>query len=50
MEKNHKNSKLKSIKANVYEYNPAIKFQRRDQILLTRLRIGHTYISHQHIQ
>lgn len=46
---NPKKSHLHKIKSTVFETNPAKKFNRRDQVMLTRLRIGHTRITHQHI-
>lgn len=42
-------SKLRQIKCNVFDKNPAINFKRKDQVLITRLRIGHTKITHQHL-
>ena len=43
------NSQLKHIKQIVNQYNPALKFKRSNQVLLTRLRIGHTKITHHHL-
>ena len=44
-----KSSKLQIVKSNVFEHNPSLNFKRKDQIIISRLRIGHTFISHQHI-
>ena len=42
-------SHLRKCKTFNSEKNPATTFNRRDQVLLTRLRIGHSIITHQHI-
>lgn len=48
--KNEQNkSKLKNIKNNVLDVNPAINLNRRDQIIITRLRIGHTKLTHEYL-
>ena len=44
-----KTNHLRKIKTSIYQKNPALRFNRRDQIILNRLRIGHTRISHQHL-
>ena len=41
--------KLRQIKQNVFDKNPATIFKRQDQVLITRLRFGHTKITHQHL-
>ena len=40
---------LTRIKPHVFSPNPALKFNRKDQVLLTRTRIGHTRLTDQHI-
>ena len=40
---------LRSIKQNVYQNTPTIKFNRQEQIIITRLRIEHTTMTHQHL-
>ena len=40
---------LNKKKTSVFDRNPALKFNRRDQVLITRLRIGHSQITHQHL-
>ena len=41
----HTNNKLHSIKSNIGEWNINYK-NRREQVVVTRLHIGHTYITH----
>ena len=41
--------KLKQIKSNVYSPNRALNYSRHNQVLLTRLRIDHTKITHQYL-
>ena len=42
------NNKLRNIKPTIGEWN--IKYKnRREQVVLTRLHIGHTYITHHHL-
>lgn len=43
------NSKLREIRESLFESNPTTAFNRRDQVVLTRLRIGHTNMSHIHL-
>lgn len=40
---------LKKIKNTVNDANPATKFNRREQIAITRLRIGHTPLTHEYL-
>ena len=40
---------LSTIKENVFDDNPVIIFKRQDQVLITRLGIGYTKITHQHL-
>ena len=40
---------LMKIKPEVHMNNPAVKFNRREQILISRARIGHSTITHKHI-
>ena len=40
---------LRKIKHHTYQYNPVTKFSRGDQVILTRIRIGHSRITHQHL-
>ena len=42
-------NKLLKIRKSLYEINPATSFKRKDQTVITRLRIGHTKISHIHL-
>lgn len=42
-------TKLHQIKNNVYDNHQILLDNRKDQVTLTRLRIGHTYITHQHL-
>lgn len=44
-----KGTDLKQIRKNTYERNPTKKLTRKDQIVITRLRIGHTKITHEHL-
>ena len=40
---------LHDIRKSTYETNPAMHLSRRDQTIITRLRIGHTLLTHQHL-
>ena len=40
---------LKNIRNNIHEANPALLFPRADQVRLTRMRIGHTNVTHVHL-
>lgn len=42
-------TQLMKIKPDALMKNPALSFNRREQIVISRLRIGHTPITHQHI-
>ena len=39
--------KLKKVRPNVFNYSPPYVFNRREQRILTRLRIGHTKLGHE---
>ena len=39
-------NKLRSIKPNIYPWNTACQKSRRDEVVLCRLRIGHTRLTH----
>ena len=43
------NNKLKTIRNSLFDQNPAINFSRKEQSVLTRIRIGHTNLSHIHL-
>ena len=47
--KNNNRTFLHSIRNTVFDNNPATSFNRQDQLLITRLRIGHTALTHQHL-
>ena len=47
--KQSKKTHLHTIKDNIFESNPALKLNRTNQVLITRLRIGHTHLTHQHL-
>ena len=40
------NNKLKIIKADVKKWDSSIQPRRQDEVILTRLRIGHTRLTH----
>ena len=40
---------LRKIKLHIHQNNPTLKFNRNDQVILTRIRIGHTRVTHQHL-
>ena len=40
------NQKLREIKPSIEKWDSSNCFNRRDSVVLTRLRIGHTYLSH----
>lgn len=44
---NRPTTKLHSVRNNIYK--PILPFHRRDHVILTRLKIGHTRIIHSHI-
>ena len=46
---NSNKTSLHNVRKNVYENNPAANFDRKNQILITRLRIGHTLLTHQYL-
>lgn len=46
---NNSNHKLKHIKSNAYEQLPFPTNKRREQVALTRMRIGHTNLTHIHL-
>ena len=46
---NQTQSNFKNIKNSLYSNNPAINFNRQDQVKLSRLRIGHSNLSHIHL-
>ena len=39
-------NKLLKIKPTLGEWTPALRNSRREEFILSRLRIGHTYFSH----
>ena len=39
-------NKLHSIKASLGEWQPNYRIDRKEEVILARLRIGHTYITH----
>ena len=43
------NFKLKSIRPSVQPYSPVVGIDRRSSIVLTRLRIGHTFLTHKYL-
>ena len=47
--KNEKKTFLHSIRNSIFEQNPALSQNRKDQILITRLRIYHTTLTHQYL-
>lgn len=47
--KNKPPTKLHEIKDNVFETHQISLNKRRDQVTLTRLRIGHTHLTHHHL-
>ena len=42
-------NKLHSIKTTVQPWPPPLGFHRRDEVVLTRIRIGHSILTHQHL-
>ena len=42
-------NKLHAIKPTLGEWAPAFRKQRREEIVLARLRIGHTYLTHSYL-
>ena len=40
------NNKLKEIKSKVHEWSSSISDNRRTEVTMTRLRIGHTHLTH----
>ena len=42
-------NKLHSIKPTIGEWHPGPQASRRDEVILSRLRIGHTYLTHSYI-
>ena len=47
--KNNQKTHLHDIRKNIFKYKPAVQFDRKDQTILTRIRIGHTSITHKHL-
>ena len=45
----NKNNKLYTIKPALGECLPGLRTNRREEIVLARLRIGHTYITHSYL-
>lgn len=43
---NNDDSKLKIIRKDIFEKNPVLHFKKKEQVVLTRLRIGHTNMAH----
>lgn len=43
------NNKLRSIKPTISQWNTSNRSQRRDSVILARLRIGHTRLTHEYI-
>lgn len=46
---NIENNKLRSIKTSILQWNTSYCLQRKDSIVITRLRIGHTKMTHEYI-
>ena len=46
---NNRNNKLFKIKPVLGDWLPGSRSSRREEIVLARLRIGHTYITHNHV-
>ena len=46
---NNTNLHLNKIRTNLHDRNPAQNFNRKEQITITRLRIGHSIATHQHL-
>ena len=42
-------NKLKELLPNIKEYNPPTFKKRREEVIWSRLRIGHTYFTHNHL-
>ena len=42
-------NKLHSIKPILSEWRPAYKLDRKEEVVLTRLRIGHSYANHSYL-
>ncbi|XP_043264231.1 uncharacterized protein LOC122404362, partial [Colletes gigas] len=42
-------SHIHRTRNNIYEMSPALSFDRRHQVVLTRIRIGHTSLTHAHL-
>ena len=43
------NNKLYSIKTDIGEWYPSYRENRRDEVVLARLRLGHSYITHSYL-
>ena len=43
------NTKLHNTRQNIFELNPAILLPRKSQKIITRLRIGHTHLTHSYL-
>lgn len=47
--KNSRHTYLKTTREDIFELSPALTFKRNDQVRLTRLKIGHTNLTHIHL-
>ena len=45
----NRNNKLFAIKPGLGEWLPGLRINRREEIILARLRIGHSYITHSYL-
>ena len=45
----NQNNKLFTIKPGLGEWPPGLRTNRREEIILARLRIGHSYITHSYL-
>ena len=46
---NEENNKLHSIKPSVKELTPIHSHYHKEDVVITRLRLGHTYLTHSHL-
>src|SRR5207253_2990668 len=42
-------SKLRSVKADVSECHSSFRASRREEVVIARLRVGHTYLTHSYL-
>src|SRR5207253_5881197 len=42
-------NKLRSLKADVSEWHSSFRASRREEVVIARLRVGHTYLTHNYL-